>query len=65
MPDIAQLALIVDAEHQRSKIFSRSGAFSNASDEGLLLHARFDLEPGSGASSRQVGTILTFGDDAL
>ena len=52
MPDVAQLALVVDAEHQRSKMFSRSRGFGNASDHGLLLHARLDLEPGFGASSR-------------
>src|SRR5260370_4036331 len=52
MPDVAQLALVVDAEHQRSKMFSRSRGFGNASDHGLLLHARLDLEPGFAASSR-------------
>jgi len=37
MPEVPQLALIVDAEHQRSKIYLRSTGFSNASDNGLLL----------------------------
>jgi hypothetical protein len=39
-------------------MFSRSRGFGNASDDGLLLHARLDLEPGFGASSRPVGIRL-------
>src|SRR5258708_3509486 len=35
-------------------MFSRSRGFGNASDDGLLLHAQLDLEPGFGASSRLV-----------
>src|SRR5271154_3289973 len=41
MPDIAQLALIVDAEHRRSKIFSRSGGSCKVARlpaAGLLSH---------------------------
>ena len=63
--DVAQFALVLYAEHQRSKMFSRSRGLGNASDHGLSLHSRFDLEPGFGASSRLIGTVLTFGDDAL
>ena len=37
MPDVTQFISIVDAEHQRSKMFSRTSGFCNASDHGLLL----------------------------
>ena len=43
MPDVAQLASVID------KIFSRPRGFGNASDHSLLLYARLDLEPGFGA----------------
>jgi hypothetical protein len=54
MPDVAQLASVID------KIFSRPRGFGNASDHSLLLHMRLDLEPGFGASSRLVGIRLRF-----
>ena len=35
-----QPALLIDPEHQRSTICSRSRGFGSASDDGLLLHAK-------------------------
>ena len=37
---LPQPALLVDPEHQRSKMFSRSRVFRNASHDGLLLRGK-------------------------
>ena len=65
MPGVDELAVIVDADDQRAKVFPAAARLSKAADDDLLLTDGLDLEPGATSHARLVGAVTKFGDDAF